>query len=118
MKILHTYDDGTVKIAYSNGEIGLLPPIQMIDAKLMVIKGDNTYSITVAGVPAEIKGSDDAHWIRLCGTHFSEILFKVIVNAGMIVAKALGPEAFQHFAKCILPIREIICKQFEKKPLI
>lgn len=117
MKILHRYDDGTVKIAYSNGEIGLLPPVQMIDAKLIVIKGNSTYSTTLDGIPMEIEGCDDASWVRLCGIHFSEIIFKVMVNAGMITAKAMGPEAFQHFARCMTPIREIICKQFEKKPL-
>lgn len=111
MKILHRYPDGTIKIAYSNGEIGLLPPIQMIDTKIMVIKGDSTYSITLAGLPTEVEGTDDARWLRVCGTHYSEILFKVIVNAGMIVAKALGPEAVAHFSKCIVPIREIIVKK-------
>lgn len=118
MKVLHKYDDGTLKIAYLNGEIGLLPPVQMIDAKILVIKGDSTYSITLAGIPTEIEGAEDARWSRICGFHFSEILFKVIVNAGMVVAKALGPEAFTHFARCILPIREILCKPYEKKSIV
>lgn len=117
MKILHKYEDGTLKIAYSNGEIGLLPPVEMIDTKIMVIKGDNTYSVTLAGIPSEIEGIEDARWLRICGTHYSEILFKVIVNAGMVVAKALGPSAFFHFTKCIIPIREILCKPFEKNSL-
>lgn len=118
MKILHKYEDGTLKIAYLNGEIGLLPPVQMLDVKMLIIKGDNTYSITIGGIPTEIAGIDDAFWIRICGYHFSEILFKIIVNAGMIAAKAMGPEAFAHFAKCIIPIREILCKPFEKKSII
>ena len=111
MKIIHKYEDGTLKVFYHNGHIGLLPPVQIVDAKILVTKGDSTYSTIVAGFPAEIQSQEDAHWARLSGTHYSEILFKIIVNAGMVCAKALGPEAFQHFGKCLPAIREILCKK-------
>lgn len=110
MKILHKYGDGTMKVAYKDGQIGLLPPIEMIDVKMMVIKGDNTYSTTLAGQASVIEGQEDARWIRVCGTHYSELIFKIVINAGKVCAKAFGDEAFEHFSRCILPIREIICK--------
>lgn len=105
MKILHKYEDGTLKVAYKNGEISLLPPVSTLDVKIMVMRGDDIFTIPIAGgVPVKIENEEDAKWIRVAGITEKELIHKVIINTGLTTAHSLGEGAINRFIGLLRPL--------------
>ncbi len=118
MKILHKYEDGTLKVVLDNGEITLISPIQDIEIKILVKKGDTLISVPIAGgLPTEIKCESDAEWMKLSATTDKmELIYKAMGNAGLIVARALENNKITYdLLSRLSDIREILFGKKESK---
>ena len=123
MKILHRYEDGTLKVVYQNGKVGLYKPsgdkpkvnsdVKDVELKILMRVDGKIYTIPISGgLPAE---TDQSAWIRISGSTYSELIYKVIVNAGMLCGHALGHSAQHYFISNIFAIKEALFGKEETK---
>jgi hypothetical protein len=109
VKILHTYDDGTCKVLMDTGEVSLIrsvngqpcliqsvpEPSKSLELKIAIKTNGKTYTLPLcSGPPAQ--DEIEATWIKISGSTYSELIYKVLINAGMLCGRALGSVA-QHF---------------------
>ena len=124
-RVLHTYEDGTQKVVYSDGRIGLYKPtcgkpvdnpnIKDIELKILVKVGDKVYSsLSAGGIPISMDEAD-AKWFTISGSTYGELIYKVLINSAMICARALGSAAQVYFMGCIMPIRMIFDPSVKEK---
>ena len=116
-KVLHTYEDGTLKVFYSSGRVGLYKPscgkpvdnpnVKDIELKILVKVDGKVYSfLSAGGIPIAMEEAD-AKWFTISGSTHGELIYKVLINSAMICARALGTAAQYYFLSCIMPIRAI-----------
>jgi hypothetical protein len=110
MKILHTYEDGTLKVKLDSGAICLQKPTKDIEMKILVKVDGATYSIPlVGGLPAEIEHEDQAPWIKLSGTNLAELLYKAMANCGMTVTRAFKDASVSYnFLSSLKAIKDVL----------